>query len=605
MRLPSLEAAWTDARAAFVRFPLVIASGAAAAGIGMWLMDAGSDDVAWRLVGTAILGLPAFFALKLWSERIEMGASRLWMVRLGVLALLALFAWGSMGWSDSLGRIRFLHAALALHLLAAVLPAWGLDGLTGFWQYNRILLLRFLTAGFFSAVMFVGLSVALLACNRLLGLPLDDDIVLRLWLLMAFVFHPWFFLGGVPRDLAALDGSKDYPTGLKVFSQFVLVPLVTVYLLILTAYLGRVVFTWTWPSGWIGWLVSSVAIVGVLALLLVHPIRDREENWWVDTYGRWFFVVLLPSLAMLLIAIVQRVEQYGITEKRYVMIALSLWLTAVALFYGFTGSRDIRVIPLTLLLLALATFAGPLSVYTVSERSQLNRLEALLESNGMIQDGEARAATGDVSPEDAREISAVLRYFEETRGLRAAEPVLGRNVVAAATNGIEKPVARYGGDSQAAAVAKHLDLVYVDRWQNVSGDYINVYVNNPQGHIEISGFDYMIQGYYGQEMTTALGSDSIRIVPSSPQRTLRVFLNNQPLATIDLGPLMTYVTAHPEAVTGSLQLQPDQTQIEASGGEGRVRLMLDALTLNREDGQWNLQSSSGRLLIDRTAPPDA
>ena len=48
---------------------------------------------------------------------------------------------------------------------------------------------------------------------------------------------------------------------------------------------------------------GSTRLLGCLALLLVHPIRERDDARWVDTYARWFYVVLLPSIAMLLMAV--------------------------------------------------------------------------------------------------------------------------------------------------------------------------------------------------------------------------------------------------------------------------------------------------------------
>ena len=43
-----------------------------------------------------------------------------------------------------------------------------------------------------------------------------------------------------------------------MFAQYTLVPLVSMYLVILTLYFGKVVVTWDWPQGWIGYLVSLI-----------------------------------------------------------------------------------------------------------------------------------------------------------------------------------------------------------------------------------------------------------------------------------------------------------------------------------------------------------
>lgn len=122
-----------------------------------------------------------------------------------------------------------------------------------FWQFNRILFLGYLLAALYAVVLWVGLAIALLAIDKLLGVDVPSRTYPHLLVLLAFVFHPWFFLSRVPEDHRALDQETSYPLGLKVFTQFVLIPLVAVYLVILTVYLGRVLVTRTWPSGWIGW----------------------------------------------------------------------------------------------------------------------------------------------------------------------------------------------------------------------------------------------------------------------------------------------------------------------------------------------------------------
>lgn len=229
------------------------------------------------------------------------------------------------------------------------------------------------------------------------------------------------------------------------------------------------------------------------------------------------------------------------------MIALALWLTAVALFYGITGSRDIRVIPLTLFLLAVGTFAGPLSVYSASA---------------------------------------------------ATEPVLGAALVAQATAGDASPGNRYGQDAQAAALAGLLGVVYVDRWESVSSRFLNVYVDHNSNPLSIAGFDYLLQGYYGSAMNMAVGTDSIRVVPSNPPGTLDVFVNGEAMGTLDLTPALDLAVHHPEAAGGNLNLKPDELQVETRNGNGRLRLVLDAMTLNEVKREWELMSSSGRLLID-------
>ena len=85
-----------------------------------------------------------------------------------------------------------------------------------------------------------------------------------------------------------LEGEPAYPRGLRVFTRFVLLPIVALYLLILLVYFAKVLVTWAWPSGWIGWLVSAVAVAGISSLVLVHPLATRPGDRWVGLlYADW------------------------------------------------------------------------------------------------------------------------------------------------------------------------------------------------------------------------------------------------------------------------------------------------------------------------------
>ncbi|MCG8467905.1 MAG: DUF4153 domain-containing protein, partial [Gemmatimonadetes bacterium] len=282
MKLPSIESLVAGAARTARRFPAALLCAVTAATAANVALDATGNEDEWvRLVLTALMGLPLFTTLTYLCERRDWSAGVRWGVRLAGFVGLALFWWGWGSWSEMNQVHRFFHLAAALHLAAASVAYIGVREPHGFWQFNRELFLRFLIGGIFSAVLFAGLSIALLGIDNLLGIDVDEETYVRLWFVVAMVFQTWFFLAGVPDDFAELEARRDYPRGLKVFSQYVLLPLVSIYLVILTLYLGRVLITRTWPSGWIGDLVSALAALGILSLLLSHPERERADQPWL------------------------------------------------------------------------------------------------------------------------------------------------------------------------------------------------------------------------------------------------------------------------------------------------------------------------------------
>lgn len=518
MRFPSLSAVASDARATFGRFPLALLSSlAAGVATGLHVGHVGSASVLTRIGFVGSLGIPLFIALRSFEER---GATRgprhvtaLGLPLLGILALVVLYAaWDD--WLEPVALRRYVQLSVCSHLLVAFAPWLGRGTLNGFWQYNRVLFVRFCIAALFSGVLYAGISVALLALDQLFALDVRDEHYTWLWLAVAFAFNTWYFLGGVPRDYNALDVETRFSKALRIFSQYILVPIVALYLAILTAYIVKILSTRAWPSGWIGYLVCSVSALGILSLLLVHPIRERREHVWIRTYARSFYAALLPSIAMLCVAIWKRVNQYGVTENRYFLTVIALWLAGIAVFFLLRQSRNIRVIPVSLCLVALGTSFGPWGAYSVSHRSQTGRLEELLTRNHLLQDGRLRRIDHDVPFDDRRQMSAALTYLLETHGHQQLVAWFGSEAAYAEADTLHEaaPASRAQAWQRVELIMLALGVPYVhDRGASVR---FNLHQDG-QRALRISGYDFVLPQLTGRgEPFTRrfqVGDDSLQV----------------------------------------------------------------------------------------------
>lgn len=597
----SIEEAASHAQRALRRFPLALLSGITAAVVAIIMVNAGEEDPdRVRLLATATLGLPLFVALETLRERRAWPTVRRAALLGGGVVVLVMFAILSRGWSPAVLAFRYVQFSLALHLLAAFLPFTGLEAKHAFWQYNRILFLRFLLSSLYTAVLYAGLAIALVALDNLFGIEVEPEAYVDLLVFLAFVFQPWFFLGGVPGDLGVLEQRTDYPTGLKIFAQFVLIPVVTVYVLILSAYLVRVLATRTWPSGWIGWLVSSVAAVGTLALLLVHPIREREDSRWVDAYARWFYVLLLPSIGMLLAAIYQRLAQYGFTEPRYFLLVLAFWLAAIALYYGLTGSRNIRIIPVTLCIVAIATIAGPWSAYAVSRNSQAGRLEGLLTAQGILSDGriDSAAAVG-AAPEVSREVSATVWYLVLTHGpqsLAKVSPELQQGAVPDTDGATGRQLAV----EVSRNVVEHvIGLDYSPGMNPAPGDWVNFYASPVGQPIRVGEFEVLVRLELPRPDTTLVPFDtdtlSVRYTASPAGLEIR---GPGVLADIPIWPLVDRLRSEP----GPRRSSGPPLELTGENGGARYRLLIHNLNGHGRGEAVELTSVSADLLLSFEPP---
>lgn len=595
MRFPSLTEAMTRARQTAARFPLALLSGAVAATALILLIEGPEKPWMPRLMATGLLGLPLFAAIVTTAERRGASDAIRWGASLIAAAGLAGLWFWSRSWPDDQAVLRFLQLGLVAHLAVAVGPFLGGAEGKGFWQFNRILLLRFILAGIFAGALFLGLALALAAVENLFGLDIRNETYPQLWAVMAFVFHPWFMLAGVPEDLDALEQLDEYPLVLKVFAQFILLPLVSLYLVILTVYLGKVVVSGEWPSGWIGWLVSGVSLAGVLALLLLHPVRNREDSTWVNWYGRWYFLALLPALGMLLAAVAQRINQYGMTEPRYFLLVLALWLLGLGLFYVITGARSIRPIPTSLLVVALLAWTGPWSAYAVSRRSQEGRLAGILAAQGMGPLGAVTRPAGSVPRDTVREMSEILSWLETRHGSRAVGAAIGLPPdTLAAWEADRAEVRRLTSGRQVARRAmEHLGLAFelgpvsTDQWMNLSVEHPAVDVAGWQRLTSVGLRDQRAEEVeaFGLVLRPSSGMASVDLMPAGSADSTVV-------ATFLLRPAMDslrFDRANPFLAAPLI--------FDAAGGGRSYRLVLVTVHGQASEGAVSPRWAEGFLLI--------
>lgn len=433
-RLPSINLVLQSAATTAARFPLALLCAFAGTAIAVFLVDNTGHEwepLGQQLLMTCALGLPLFIALTTCAE------SRNWSIpqSLGVylvgVAALALYAitLPEEPFEVETAGIRFALLALGLHFLVAWLPFARSGKTQGFWQYNKTLLLRYLVAALFAAVLHLGLIIALAAADHLFGMDVEGVRYLQIWILTVGVFQTWFFLSGVPDDFAKLNRADEFPRGLKVLAQFILLPLVGLYLAILYAYEVKIIVEWNWPRGWVSELILWYAVVGILSLLLLYPLRNKAENRWITIFSRWYFLALVPLVVMLVLAITRRITDYGVTEPRYFVAALALGLSVVVLYFIFGKAKDIRIVPIVLCALALGSAYGPWSAFAVSRNSQQSRLEALLIETGLLQDGELRKTTEPIDHEKNKQMSSIADYLATRHGSDAFAPWLKDNVL--------------------------------------------------------------------------------------------------------------------------------------------------------------------------------
>ncbi len=480
----------------------------------MLLLLDNSNSYQSSLLGRGLLfcavAFPWFFNLALCRESIAPAPSRhRFLPELGALGLSIAYAWHLFILPDKYPDHhlwRGFTLALAAHFLAAGMPFLRRNTHDVFWGFNKTLFLRFLLSTLYTGVIFTGLALALLSLDRLLNLKINEINYGRLFFITAFIFHPWFFLAGVPKPGGR--PAVEVPAGLRRFVQFVLVPLVSIYLAILYLYTSKILISWQLPNGWVALPVLALGVIGVLATLLIAPLRDDNDHRWAGVFIRWFHRLLLPLAVLLMVSIGVRIHEHGVTESRYFVTILAGWLFVTAFIYGWTRRRTILWIPVSLGVLCVLASLGPWSASSISGRSQMTRVLIAFKELQILHDGRLIPKPQTIPAKTYENLNSKIRYIIETHGYHKFESLFDNNPR------LTEPVPDYRSYNLSLKILDHLGLksaISEARSYGFTLKPIDLISTGRGGHASV----HQYYSHSGGTQPVLIGSDSTSLAQNS------------------------------------------------------------------------------------------
>ncbi len=403
--------------AAAQRFPMAFSCAALATAGLVLVAGPGSagpvSRVAWRVFAAASFGFPLFVAVKMLAERKGWGAPATAAARAAAALVAAACASALPAFPGVPALARFALLFMGFFPLMTLAPFPGRGEINGFWHYNRALLARFLYAVLLTQVLAAGIGFALAGIGYLIGIGVPASLYLRLWIAVSGLLGSIVFLRGVPLHPERLQTAVEYPRWLDVLTRTILIPLVALYLLILYAYAAKIAVAASWPKGGVAGYVLGFSAAGLLAYLLVYPVREKTESRLVPAFMRWFFPLLLPLTLLLFLSAWRRIADYGVTEIRYFGVIAAAWLSAACIYFIAAKAKNIKAVPASIAVVALLSSFGPWGAHDVSAWSQAERLERILVKNGILCAGKIGPAPDPVPAHDEGEISRIVRYLSE------------------------------------------------------------------------------------------------------------------------------------------------------------------------------------------------
>lgn len=557
----------------FLRYPLVLLMSFATAATIIYAIETEpgkkTELICLKLGIVFSLGISLMFALKMLSQRIKKGF--LWEI-LG-LAFLVGFYFILPKKNEDFNEV-YVFIIVTTFILSHLSVAFAAfvkkeNNEKNFWQYNKNLFVNFVLTIIFIHVLTGGIALAVLAVENLFNFDFGDKIYSEIFVFFSIFGSTLIFLLFNEEGLEHLEKDGKYPVVLKFFTQFILIPLLIIYVIILYFYSAKILINWELPRGWVSYLVLAYSLVGILALLLVHPLKDDTAKSWVRIFSKAFYFTLIPLILLLFTAIFTRVLQYGYTEARYFVLLLALWLSAVVLYFIFNKKATIKFIPVSLFLFGLFALISPyFNTFSVAKRSQKNELEKILKENDLLVNGKIDF-NKPVADSVAWEIENKFRFLEKRFQRKHIETFLD--------------------DATKKAVAKN-DYWYSDLFKNIeyvkyrsSSQYVSL--NSKNELYEVTDYDYIAKlNAYFTEKEITVNQDTFVIQKTFENKTtFTIKLNEE--NPVDLIPKIEKLFEQYKDNPDKNNFEINDLSIESDLGKYYIKIVFEYVNFSNYDGK--------------------
>ena len=389
---------------------------------------------------------------------------------------------------------------------------------------------QIITIGF-ALVLFLGFS-AIIGTVDVLLINLPDTLYTHAFVFSASVFGVIFFVSRLKGKDESLE-NYELPKIVEVLICYILIPLILIYTAILYLYFAKIIFTLKMPKGVVSHLVLWYTAFSLFIIIMVTPITFK--NKFAKFYKKFFPMISVPLILLALFSINERIFQYGITENRYLVVILVIWLLFNMILY--IVKNDVKWVLISYIFAILIAVFSPFNLVTVSINSQNKRLERLLIKNGIIQNGKITNKNDKVSIKSKNEIMSVIDYFyNNTSELKWKKiKILGKTY--------EKPE-----DFMKVVGANDFWRSYesIDNQEKGVISEISLKINDGIKMTESKGYDHLIYDFNVSYLldtneTKEFDNDNYKVVLKNKNLMIKNIQKNIEVLNIDLNKIATEV----------------------------------------------------------------
>ena len=312
--------------------------------------------------------------------------------------------------------LRWWLLFIAGHIFVVSAPLIKNNNNVTFLYYLQHLAVSISRSLVYSIILYAGVSLAFLALEYLLQIKVGGNQYIRLFVFCISIINTFVFLAEFPQnisDVVELQFSK----AMNVFIQYILMPLLLLYLFILYAYSLKIIILWELPKGWIAYLMVALSLIGFFIQIVIQPYRKNSSSFLFKYFYPWFYILLVPLLVLLFIAIFKRIGQYSFTENRYLLLLLSIWIVGIVMYIFIASKKEMRILPISLLAFIFFSIYSPFNAFKISINSQEKALHQIFYSNNELK--------STITNDEYNQFKDIVYYLKQRKQTKIVTNALG------------------------------------------------------------------------------------------------------------------------------------------------------------------------------------
>ncbi len=279
----------------------------------------------------------------------------------------------------------------------------------------------FFHSAFYSAVLYGGCSLLILAFDTLI-VNVDDHAYLHTANIIFLIFAPLFFLSLIPvypgrmnRDLESdkileqgeiIKKAASCPKFLEILISYIIIPITSVLTAILLLYIVRNIRGEFWTNN----LMEPMLVSYAVSVILLYILSSRLDNKSAVLFRRIIPKILVPIVIFQITSSFISQIETGITHTRYFVILFGIFAVCAGIAMSLVPVRKNGIIAAMFIVFSAWSVIPPVDAFTVSRISQENRLESVLEKNGMLANDRI-TPNGSISDQDKKKIVSFTQYL--------------------------------------------------------------------------------------------------------------------------------------------------------------------------------------------------